>query len=88
MDSERQFGTSKDQLDPLFDVLGVPRMKAEPRSGQCVACGRTLVPPPEGKDRDHSVCDDCFPDDMRDEWEGRSVDTAIIDLTTGEVREG
>lgn len=63
------------------------RPKALPGSGYCMSCGKQLVPPPAGPDKDHAVCHACFPEDLRDQWEGRQVEFARVDLEEGTVEE-
>ena len=73
-------------LDEWEAEYGV-RPKALPGSGFCMSCGKELVAPPRGQDRDHAVCHACFPEDLREEWEGRKVDFVRYDLDAGTIEE-
>lgn len=84
-----------DSNRPRMKVLGIPksldeyeamygiRPAAMPGSGYCMSCGKQMVPPPAGPDIDHAVCHACFPEDLRDGWEGRQEDYVQVNLSEG-----
>lgn len=79
-------GGSPEEIAAFAASVGAP-VKALPGSGYCMSCGKKMVPPPLGPDIDHAVCHACFPEDLREEWEGRQVDHARVDLNEGTIEE-
>jgi hypothetical protein len=81
-DKPRLVFVRQDEAVAALRALGLDP-KAPPMSGRCVICGKALnTDPAAGEiDKDHSICNTCFPPEMADEWQGRAVDVARIDLT-------